>query len=66
MRIFFTIVDDWRGERRDLWLEGDATATVASLTATLAGDGGRQPGWDGDRLLVGNNPIGLEVRDGAI
>src|SRR5579864_3571216 len=65
MRIFFTIIDDWRGQRRDLWLESDADLSLESLAAAIDGDGDRQPWWEGDRLLAAGNPIGMEVRDGA-
>src|SRR5580692_11126666 len=68
MRIFFTIVDDWRGQRRDVWLDGEPATPVASLTAVLDGAAanGEQPWWDGDRLLAPSNRVGLEVLDGAV
>ncbi|HEY3811569.1 MAG TPA: FtsK/SpoIIIE domain-containing protein, partial [Acidimicrobiales bacterium] len=65
MRIFFTIIDDWRRQRRDLWLEAEPDASVEALTAVLEEDGEHQPWWEGDRLLAPGNPIGLEIRDGA-
>jgi hypothetical protein len=67
MRIFFTIIDDWRGPRRDLWLEGDPDTSVEVLAAALDGDGAadHQSWWDGDRLVAPGRPIGLEVRDGV-
>ena len=65
MRIFFTVIDDWRGRRRDLWIEGDADTSMQSLADVLDGDRGPEPWWDGDRLLPAGSPIGLEVRDGV-
>jgi hypothetical protein len=35
MRIFFTIIDDWRGQRRDLWPEGEPGTSSASLVSVL-------------------------------
>jgi S-DNA-T family DNA segregation ATPase FtsK/SpoIIIE len=64
MRIFFTIIDDWRGQRRDLWLEAEPDASLEALTTALD-DGEHQPWWEGDRLLAPGNPIGMEIRDGA-
>ena len=67
MRIFFTVIDDWQGRRRDLWLEGDPATPVRSLAGILDGHG--EPGtvawWEGDRLLAADGRLGLEVHDGA-
>jgi len=66
MRIFFTIIDDWRGQRRDVWLEGDPDTPLESLASALDGSGDHQPWWDGDRLLAAGNRLGAEVLDGAV
>ena len=63
MRIFFSIIDDWRGERRDVWLEGDADTprVVAGRGPGPVERADRQPWWDGDRLL----PAERSARAGA-
>jgi S-DNA-T family DNA segregation ATPase FtsK/SpoIIIE len=70
MRIFFTIIDGWRGQRRDVWLEGDPDTSLASLGGVLGADADQdhdhQPWWDGDRLLAAGNRVGHEIRDGAV
>jgi S-DNA-T family DNA segregation ATPase FtsK/SpoIIIE len=67
MRLFFTIVDDWRSQRRDLWLEGDPATPVRSLAAILDPDGDPRIAawWEGDRLLAADGRLGLEVHDGV-
>jgi S-DNA-T family DNA segregation ATPase FtsK/SpoIIIE len=70
MRIFFTIIDDWKAQRRDVLVEAEADVTVAALVDALdvqAGAAGTpQPWWDGDRLLAADHPAGLEIKDGAV
>ena len=54
MRIFFTIIDDWRGQRRDLWLEGDTGHPAGVGRGVLDGDG-RPPTVVGRRPAAGRH-----------
>jgi DNA segregation ATPase FtsK/SpoIIIE, S-DNA-T family len=68
MQILFTILDDWRRDQRDIWLEGDASTPFSAVAERLDEEADRQihePWWDGDRLLEAEAAIGTEILEGS-
>jgi S-DNA-T family DNA segregation ATPase FtsK/SpoIIIE len=68
MQILFTIIDDWRRDQRDVWLEGDPSTPFATVAERLDEEADRQihePWWDGDRLLEAEAGIGTEILEGS-
>ncbi len=68
MQILFTIIDDWRRDQRDVWLEGDPSTPFSRVAERIDEESDRQihePWWDGDRLLEAEAGIGTEILEGS-